>query len=551
MRGFSSVRQRCSLMPMDGASARRRVFGAGTISRVFGGGVLGCAVALLAAPVAPAVAGLLRPQLLGSPGATNAVNVGAAMGPDRAWVGLVQTVGGVKRLYADFARNGRFAAPVVADRGNAVVSAGLAGDASGGSRGNAVLAWTELGGNVHVLFARSLTSDGRLGPVVQVSTANQDAVFDGADMVVPFDRTHAIAMNDTGEAALCYFDAAGMQSFLATLAPSSNQWVTHQMACSDPHIDAAGDVFASVGADANNKFSAAMLIGGQVRNEIIDPNVAPGDEFAAGLGAGGTALALGRDNNQKPLVYRKANLASSGAWQDVGPLDGGLIPSGFSLEDPFAALDARGNGIVVFRDNNNNNPQGYYRSVVAGTPMGGAVLDHSMSRLRPVVNALGTAFVAYSAADFKSGFLNIFKAGVPGSVLPLAPGLGPYDVPSLTSIAVDPGGDVLVLLSVAGPPQTVAAVFGDFSSPTLRPVVPRHIRAGHRVLLRSGATDAFADPSNSKIRWKLPSAVRGRRSLTGLRIHVTFRKRGRFRIIVTASDPQGHRTSKTLTVRVS
>jgi hypothetical protein len=473
------------------------------------------------------------------------------MGPDSAWIGLVQTVGGVQRLYADFARNGRFGPPVVADRGNAVVNAGLAGDASGGSRGNAVLAWTELVGNVHVLFSRSLTSGGRLGPVVQVSAANQDAVFDGTDMGVPFDRTHAIAMNGTGEAALCYFDAAGMQSFLATLAPGSDQWVTHEMACSDPHIDAAGDVFASVGADANMKFSAAMLIAGQVRNEIIDPNVHPGDEFSVALGADGTALALGRDNNQKPLVYLKANLASNAGWQNVGPLDGGLIPSGFSLEDPFAALDAHGNGIVVFRDNNNNNPQGYYRPIVAGTPMGGAVLDHSMSRLRPAVNTLGTPFVVYSAADFHSGFLNIFNAGAPGSPLPLAPGLGPYDVPSLTSVAVDDGGDALVLLSVAGPPETVAAVFGDFSSPTLRPVLPRHIRARHRVLLRSGATDPFADPSNSEVRWQLPAAVRGRRTLTGLSIHVTFRKRGRFRISVTATDPQGHRTSNTVTARVS
>lgn len=37
------------------------------------------------------------------------------------------------------------------------------------------------------------------------------------------------------------------------------------------------------------------------------------------------------------------------------------------------------------------------------------------------------------------------------------------------------------------------------------------------------------------------SAARGRRSLTGLSIHVTFRKRGGFRIIVTVTDQQGHR----------
>jgi hypothetical protein len=503
-----------------------------------------CAAALGGMFAAPGLARLLAPQRINANTGQDALNVGASLGSRQAWAGLVQKTNGQNRLYAAYARSGTFRPAFVADRGNAVVTGGLAGN----QRGAAVIVWTEKVGNQQVLFGRRL-ADGRAGAVVQISVAGEDAQFGNA--MFPFDRTHGVAMNDAGAAVLCYFDAAGVKSYAASLAPRTNQWTRHEMACSDPHIDAGGDVLADVGKDANNKFSAAMLVGGQVRNEIIDANVTPMDEFAIGLGAGGTAMALGRDNNFHAIAYRKASLTANSGWENVGPLETDLIQANANPEDPFAALDARGNGIVVFRDNSANNPQGYYRLVSAGRPLGGAVLDHSAARLRPAVDAAGNPRVAYSANDAKSGFINRFRRGNPGTALALAPGLGPYSVPSLTSIAVDTAGDFLVLLREETNPLHVRAVFGDFAAPTLRPSAsPRSPLVGQRVRLRSRASDAFADLSKRNIRWTLPRGVQLSRTTTGASIRVKFSRRGRFHIHVVATDPAGNRTRRAFSIRV-
>src|SRR5205085_12255454 len=131
--------------------------------------------------------------------------------------GIVQKTNGQNRLYAVYARNGTFRRPFLVDRGNAVVTAGLAGSQGGA----AVIAWTEKVGNKQVLFARRLAGGGA-GTNVQVSVNGEDAQFGSA--MNPFDRNHAIAMNDAGAAVLCYVDAAGMKSYAATLGRTGNAW---------------------------------------------------------------------------------------------------------------------------------------------------------------------------------------------------------------------------------------------------------------------------------------------------------------------------------------
>jgi hypothetical protein len=183
-------------------------------------------------------------------------------------------------------------------------------------------------------------------------------------------------------------------------------------------------------------------------------------------------------------------------------------------------------------------------------PGSGGVLDKSSSRQRAAVDVSGSAFIAYSAADFKSGFINLFQGASPGTPLPLAPGLEPYHVPSLTSLAVDPAGNFLVLISQGSMPTHVYAVFGDFVRPTLRPTVsPRRPRHSRRVVLHSGATDDFAALVARDIRWKLPHGVRLKRKSGGT-IHVTFRRRGTYHIRVMATDLAGNRTTRTFTVHV-
>lgn len=507
------------------------------------------AIALALSSPAPAPAGLLKPQLIDAGTGGDAIAVGSSLAPRHAWIGLFQKTAatGDQRLYAAYASDGVFGRPFPIDRGNAVITAGLAGN----DTGSAIAVWTEKVGADQVLFGRRL-ANGAAGPTEQISVAGQDARFDFGQASAPFDRATGMAMNHAGAAVLCYSDAAGNKSYAATLAPGANAWATVEEtgACVDPQLDSRGDSLLGAGKDANNKFAAFELIGGQFRSEVIDPNVVPMDEFSVALGSSGTALAMGRDNNFNTLTYSKPDLGGSAPWTNVGPIEKDLIQSNANPEDPFAALNGAGDGIVVFRDNSNANPQGYFRVVSHGSPGAGGVLNKSMSRLRPAVDAAGDAFVAYHAGSLVSAFLSRFNASTPLTPLALAPGLEPYDAPSLTAIAVDPAGNSLDWIVHGMAPTQVYAVLGDFVAPTLSPSVsPRRPRHRRSVVLRSHAADDFASLRPSEVRWKLPRGARAKRR-TGLTIRVSFRRHGSYLIRVTASDPGGNRATRAFTVRV-
>jgi hypothetical protein len=81
----------------------------------------------------------------------------------------VLETGGVERLYVDSAHDGSWAHPFLADRGNAVIGAGLAGS----SRGDAVVVFTDKVSGKQVLFGRRL-SGGTAAPVQQISATGED-----------------------------------------------------------------------------------------------------------------------------------------------------------------------------------------------------------------------------------------------------------------------------------------------------------------------------------------------------------------------------------------
>jgi len=292
----------------------------------------------------PGIARLLAPQTIDAGTGQDAIQVGASLGSRQAYSAFVQQTNGTKRLYVVHARNGVFGAPRLADRGNDVSAGGLAGN----TRGAAVVVFGERVGNNGVIFGRRL-SGGRLGAVHQISAAGDDASF--SNLMFPFDRGHVLAMNDRGAAVLCY--ATGGKSFVATLAPGGDAWPSRELptGCDSPGIDSRGDV-AVLGVDANGALVASRIVGGQLRGEVIEPKVM--DQTFLAVGAGGTALALGRDKDFHLFAYRKADIAKDGAWESVGPLESGVIQANADAEDPFAALDAHGNGIAVFRDNSTN-----------------------------------------------------------------------------------------------------------------------------------------------------------------------------------------------------
>ncbi len=246
--------------------------------------------------VAPAAhAGLLAPRTIDAGTGKDSVEVGRSIGNHRAWAAFVQETGGVKRLYLDAAHNGSWAHPFLADRGNEVAGAGLAGS----SRGDAVVVFAEKVNGKEVLFGRRV-SGGAAGQVQQISATGEDVRVEALNS--HFSRGHGVVMNDAGAAAVCYDDAAAQKSFIATLAPGASQWVEHPVAsnCLDLVMDARGDV-VSVGFNGTS-FDASKIVNGQASTETISDNVM--DEPSVAISPSGLAIALVRDKNFHIVAFR-------------------------------------------------------------------------------------------------------------------------------------------------------------------------------------------------------------------------------------------------------
>ena len=498
-------------------------------------------MAVAAAFPAASSAGLLAPQGLDAGTGTDAFQAGTSIGSHKAWAGFIQKTQGHDRLYAAYSLNGKFAAPFAVDNGNAIQS----GELAGSENGTAVAIWTEKVNGKGVVFGRRL-SGGKAGPVTQISADGEDASA-GANGMFGFDRTWGLAMNSKGAAALCYFDKTGNKSHVAVLPAGQDQWQSFALdtACIDPGIDDRGNV-----AVFDGKFMS-RVVNGQVFKDDLAPTYM--DEGSLAVGPGGTALAVGRDNNFHVFAYRKLDIGDDAPWEQVGGnLEEGLITDpNLSPEDPFAALDANGDGAVTFRDNSANAAHGYYRLVSGGNPGTGGTLYASGARGRIAVDGAGNPIVAHSAADFKSASVIRFAGGTPGPDLGLAPGLTDYETPSSVGIDSNTAGDFIVLVSQATNPAALYAVFGDFNKPELAPKAsPRKPHAGDRVKLKSRATDSFASVRGQDVSWKLPSGVKTAKPVTGKTIKVRFPKAGTYKVKVTAVDRAGNRAKAKLKLHV-
>lgn len=566
-RGQVARRGRLALLSMvatvlAGAVGRRRSFG-----------VMLATSALLVVVLFPSTsfAGRLFPVgPIDAATGESAIQLGAAIGNRQAWAGFAQETAGATRLYIRYARNGRLRATAqLADRGNEVTAGGLVGD----GRGRALVVWEEQVGNDGVLFSRRL-GDGVLGPVIRVSPPGSDAEF--GDLMNPQDRGRSLVMSRTGAAALCYDD--GNDHFIASRGAGSDTWARHEVPreCiddnnnSDLGIDDRGHVVALTLNGAG--LFADKVIRGQVVSELVTDDA--GNQNSLAVGPGGTALAVGRDQNMNVFARRKADIAQGGPWVKVGGnlQQGLLIEDGRSPEDPYAAMDSRGNGILAFRDNAMNGSQVLYRLLNAGIPGGGAALYTSIgrsSRVRLGVDRLGRPFTAYTKARTLdanketvtgSAYARVFARGEPGLERALAPGILNSGAPNVLGFAVDQRGNFLALPDdfTNANVSRVLGTFGDFSRPNVRPrAFPRRPRAGQRVRLASLPFDSFRLTRPGDVLWSLPRGVRvvrafkrSRGRARGRKIRVRFRRAGVYRIGVKIGDGSGNSRTKTLRIRV-
>jgi hypothetical protein len=499
--------------------------------------------------LAPAAhAGLLAARTIDANTGHDAIEVGSAIGNRRAWAAFVQQTGGVDRLYVDYAHNGKWARPVLADRGNAVDATGGAGLA-GSIRGAAVAVFTESVNGKHVLFGRRL-NNGVAGPVKQISANGEDVQFE--PLIFHFLRGLKLAMDSAGAAAVCYHDAAAAKDIIATLAPGSSTWVEHVAGnvCSDMGMDDRGNVL-SVGI-AGNQFDATRVVGGQVKTDTISNNVM--DEPSVGISPTGLAIALARDTNFHVVGFRKRDIAKDTPWESLGRIDSDTVfDNGDSPEEPRVTLDRNNNGLIIWHSNSMNDPKTAFAAVSAGQPMTATFLSKEGTDSFPYAATIapGMPAAAFELPGTNSAVLP-FHHGTPNPPLTAAPGMAPTILGSAAGFVGDGAGNMLMLISQGQNPQHTVAVFGDFAPPTLRPSLSTHRPHAKKVVtLRSGATDTFANVEGNKVRWTLPTGVKPLAGTRGLKIRVRFARPGRYTIKLTATDAAGNSASAKLKVKVS
>jgi hypothetical protein len=228
-----------------------------------------------------------------------------------------------------------------------------------------------------------------------------------------------------------------------------------------------------------------------------------------------------------------------------------VFDAGDSPEEPRATLDANGNGVIVWHSNSMNDPKTADSAIKTGQPQTATFLAKEAKDSFPYATTIapGMPAVAFELPGVQTGLVS-FAAGMPRPSLTVAPGMAPTLLNSAAGLAGDGKGDLIVLLFQGQNPVRTVAVLGDFSRPGLRPSAPRKVRAKHRVLLLSGATDTFADPQANQVHWKLPRGVKALGPKRGLKLRVRFAHAGRYTIKVSVTDLGGNTSTAVLRVKV-
>lgn len=526
---------------------------------------------MFAAPAADAR--ILAPQTVDAGTGMDALDVGASFA---AWAAFTQTTDGKNRLYAAPANNGLFGAPLLVDRGNAIIGAELAGNRNMPCRGcggliagSAMAVFTEDVAGAGVLFGRTLfprwgPSPAGGGPVLQVSADAQSASLPNA--AAGLQHVRVVAMNDRGAAAVCYRDNLSASSFVAVLTPGALAWQRFGPLkvdqCMDIGIDDRANVIV-VGQDNGGDLWADVVVGSSVlKSELIDADGM--DEPSLALSSTGIAVVLARVNAGGgafgAAAWRKADIASNSPWSKLGRIDEGATDFATeATEFPRGAIGASGNGIFTFRAFNPTTVTGrIYLVRLTGTTVGPAIYlasenDDAVPGIEPFN---GRAYVAYTSTIWGPR-VPVVHVVSPTRIGPaqqfFVPNTRPEaEIRNVVSFVGDGAGNFLALLRSGAAPVRTVAVFGDFQKPTLRPRSrSARPRAGVRTRLQSRAADTFSVLTGRDVRWRFPEhTIRGRRFRTGLNIRVRFTHAGRVLIRVAAVDRAGNRRIRFLVVHV-
>ncbi len=398
-----------------------------------------------------------------------------------------------------------------------------------------------------VLFGRRL-QNGAGGPIEQISAIGENVAFEALNS--HSSRGNTLAMDASGAAAVCYSDQVSGHNIIATLAPGAGHWVEHVAGnpCQDIAMDSRGNIL-SVGI-SGAAFEATRIVGAQVKTEQIAANVM--DEPSIAVSPSGLVIALARDTNFHVVGFHTADISQNTPWESLGRIDGdNVFDPGDSPEEPRATLDRKGNGVIIWHSNSMNDPKTAFNLIKAGQPQTATFLAKADVDSFPYATTLA-AGVPVAGFELKATGTALFpfRAGVPGPALTAAPGMAPTFLGSAAGLVSDSAGSLLVLLEQGQNPEHVVAVLGDYARPVLKPhTAAAKPKAGQTVTLVSGATDTFAAPVATEVKWTLPRGAKALAGTHGLRIKVRFNHAGRYTIKLVATDPGANQTTAKLVVK--
>jgi hypothetical protein len=216
-------------------------------------------------------------------------------------------------------------------------------------------------------------------------------------------------------------------------------------------------------------FSATRIVAGHVHNDTFGTNLM--DEDSVAVSPSGLAIAIARDANFHVVGYELKNIAQTTPWQSLGRIDSNnVFDPGDSPEEPRAAIDRNGNGIVIWHSNSANDPKTAYAAIAHGQPQPAKFLSKEFldSFPFPAIVRPGMPAASFEVADAGNAAesdtaLFTFNGASPNPAKLLAPGMAPTNLSSAAGFVSDGVGDTLSLVyQGANPPQHLLAVLGHF-----------------------------------------------------------------------------------------
>jgi hypothetical protein len=299
-------------------------------------------------------------------------------------------------------------------------------------------------------------------------------------------------------------------------------------------------------------------VGGVLQpGEQVDPTAKDEPSLAVW---GNSALVLARVSPNGAAftadAWKLDDIAAGGAYQRVGrvsPAD--WDPNGnYNVEFAKAAVAPNGKGIVTFRLGNPGTQTSldYYESFDATSGLGQPQKlagESKLADVTPAVDATGNGLATWSDQNGATPEQHIrsFAPGAPAQDVVLVGS----ELNATSSFEADAVGDFLAVVERGSTPVRVAAFFADYVKPTLAPssstktpVVPIPIQ------LHSGAADSFAALSPSAVHWHFPAgSILGPLDLTGLDVTVTPATARTVTVQLTARDKGGNRATGQLVLK--